>query len=386
MKRIVIFSDDWGRHPSSCQHLARHWVGSYDVVWVNTIGMRPPRLDWITARRGGEKLLQWFGPKSGSVDSELPRHEAAPKVIDAKMWPWMTHRWDRWLNRRLLSSQLTEILDGSVVVTTVPVVADLPSITAAEKWIYYRVDDFAVWPGLDGKTMAGMENDLWQHVDAVVCASESLRETAASLVQPCHLMTHGVDRLFWQGEPLGHGVAIGDRPERGDIVFWGVVDRRLDADLVLALADRLGDRSIILVGPTQNPDPRLHHHRSIRMIGPVPMDDLPGIARAASLLIMPYQDLPVTRAMQPLKFNEYLATQRPVVATRLPATDPWADAADLCETTEQFVACCLRWIDLSETAPTRLIETLAVQNEIRRERLADETWQNKADWFASHFF
>ena len=92
MKRIVIFSDDWGRHPSSCQHLARHWVGSYDVVWVNTIGMRPPRLDWITARRGGEKLLQWFGPKSGSVDSELPRHEAAPKVIDAKMWPWMTHR------------------------------------------------------------------------------------------------------------------------------------------------------------------------------------------------------------------------------------------------------------------------------------------------------
>ena len=37
---------------------------------------------------------------------------------------------------------------------------------------------------------------------------------------------------------------------------------------------------------------------------------------------MPYADLPVTRAMQPLKLKEYLVTDRPVVVADLPADQP----------------------------------------------------------------
>src|SRR5438094_4010940 len=52
---LLVFADDWGRHPSSCQHLIRHTLGRYDVYWVNTIGTRTPRLDWATLTRGLEK-------------------------------------------------------------------------------------------------------------------------------------------------------------------------------------------------------------------------------------------------------------------------------------------------------------------------------------------
>ena len=51
---------------------------------------------------------------------------------------------------------------------------------------------------------------------------------------------------------------------------------------------------------------------------------------------MPYADLPVTRAMQPLKLKEYLATGRPVVVRDLPATRAWADCLDLADTPEAF--------------------------------------------------
>src|SRR5207302_2031672 len=57
---LLVFADDWGRHPSSCQHLVRHLLPRREVVWVNTI-MRPPRLDLATLRRGGEKVRQWLG-------------------------------------------------------------------------------------------------------------------------------------------------------------------------------------------------------------------------------------------------------------------------------------------------------------------------------------
>src|SRR3954454_3864453 len=58
---LLVFADDWGRHPSSCQHLVGHLVTRYRVVWVNTIGTRPPRLDRTTLARGWEKLRHWGG-------------------------------------------------------------------------------------------------------------------------------------------------------------------------------------------------------------------------------------------------------------------------------------------------------------------------------------
>ena len=64
-RSLVVFSDDWGRHPSSCQHLIGRLVGRHDVLWVNTIGMRPPRLDRSTLSRGLEKLSQWGREDSG---------------------------------------------------------------------------------------------------------------------------------------------------------------------------------------------------------------------------------------------------------------------------------------------------------------------------------
>src|SRR5947208_924822 len=44
---------------------------------------------------------------------------------------------------------------------------------------------------------------------------------------------------------------------------------------------------------------------------------------------MPYADLPVNRAIMPLKKKDYLDTGRPVVARDLPESRPWGDCLDL---------------------------------------------------------
>ena len=61
---LLVFSDDWGRHPSSCQHLMRQLLDRYNVIWVNTIGTRAPRLDMATLSRAAGKLKSWIGPSS----------------------------------------------------------------------------------------------------------------------------------------------------------------------------------------------------------------------------------------------------------------------------------------------------------------------------------
>ena len=118
------------------------------------------------------------------------------------------------------------------------------------------------------------------------------------------------------------------------------------------------------------PKPRVHR------IGPVPFDRLPAFAREAAVLVMPYADLPVTRAMQPLKLKEYLATGKPAVVRDLPANREWADALDLVDSAAAFSA-----------AVRRRLETgLPVEQAIARLRLVHEGWAEKSRAFADIAF
>jgi hypothetical protein len=83
---------------------------------------------------------------------------------------------------------------------------------------------------------------------------------------------------------------------------------------------------------------------------------------------MPYADLPVTRAMQPLKLKEYLATGRPAVVRDLPANRPWADCLDVAASPEAF----------SEAVRRRLETGLPPEQAAARARLAGESWAEKA--------
>ena len=65
---------------------------------------------------------------------------------------------------------------------------------------------------------------------------------------------------------------------------------------------------------------------------------MPQLARESDVLIMPYADLPVSRAMQPLKLKEYLATGKPAVVRHLPSTHEWGDCLDLAQSPEEFSA------------------------------------------------
>jgi glycosyltransferase involved in cell wall biosynthesis len=365
---LVVFSDDWGRHPSSCQHLIRHLLPRRRVTWVNTIGLRPPRFDRATAHRGVEKLRSWF-PASGG--RKPPESSSQPLVLSPLMWPSFRSRLARGLNRRLLARTVrraTESGPAPVVVTTLPVVADLLGRVRAARWVYYCVDDYSTWPGLDGRTLRAREAELAAKVDVAVAVSETLQTHLAKLGRPAHLLTHGVDLDFWR-KPGSPRDAL-DLP-RPLVTFWGVIDRRTDVNFVRKLGEMMTEGTILLIGPQDHPDPALLRCARVRTLPPVPFDDLPALAASSAVLIAPYADLPVTRAMQPLKLKEYLATGKPVVVRKLPATESWADCADVVETPEAFARAVLE----------RLQTGLPDEQRRARMRLGAESWAAKAEQF-----
>jgi glycosyltransferase involved in cell wall biosynthesis len=371
---LLVFADDWGRHPSSCQHLVGRLLDQHPTWWVNTIGTRRPRLDLATVRRGLEKVRQW-GRRSADP-AELP---ANLTVLNPRMWPWFTTSFDRRLNRKLLARCLDPLLRSlparPVAVTTVPISADLVGLLPVLRWVYYCVDDFTVWPGLDGGALRHMEADLVRKADTVIAVSEVLQDRLAAMGRQSHLLTHGVDLDFWRRPERGP-VPQMEGLERPLLVFWGVVDRRMDVDFVRQLAASLSQGTIVLAGPEQDLDPALKEITRVVRLGALPFAMLPRLAAEAAVLVMPYADLPVTRAIQPLKLKEYLATGRPVVARDLPATRPWADCLDLAATPQEFV----------EAVQQRLALGLPDAQRAARGRLTSESWDDKARQFQEWAF
>jgi glycosyltransferase involved in cell wall biosynthesis len=290
------------------------------------------------------------------------------------MWPWFTRPADRWLNRKLLARRLVPLAralpQAPVAVTTLPIVAGLMDDLPVCRWVYYCVDDFGQWPGLDQAPLREMEERLVRRADVIVAVSENLQQRLRAMGRESYLLTHGVDLDFWQARP-GRTLPVLEGLQRPLIVFWGVVDRRMDVAFVRRLAEDLLRGTILLVGPEADPDPELIRTRRVARLLPLPFEDLPVLAEEAAVLVMPYADLAVTRAMQPLKLKEYLATGKPVIVRDLPATRPWADGLDLAETAEAF----------ARAVRKRLAEGLSEEQRQARRRLAAESWTEKARLF-----
>lgn len=370
---LMVFSDDWGRHPSSCQHLVTQLLPRYEAVWVNTIGMRRPRFDLATLRRGVEKFRHWTRPRS--EPQPLPSNLTVLKPL---MWPWLSAPRDRTLNQRLLVPQLRRWIQKAgrpvIAVTTLPVVADLMGPLPVERWVYYCVDDFGRWPGLDQRAMESMERDVIERADVLVAAGENLRNRLLRHRDRVELMTHGVNLDHWRPRPAPVVHTALDGCESPRVVFWGLIDRRMDIEWVRQLSERMNRGTIALVGPLADPDPELESIPRVRRIGSVPYEQLPAVAQQADALVMPYADLPVTRAMQPLKLLEYLATGKPVAVRDLPATRAWSDCLDIASGPEEFVATVVERLKFGVPAS---------QSEARR-RLDDESWSAKARMFEQY--
>lgn len=386
----IVFADDWGRHPSSCQHLIRHCIADTRIWWVNTIGMRRARLSAADLRRAAGVVTRWIGLDQSTGNGPHAEPDTAPEkatpsnltVLSPMMYPGFRNGWQRTLNRRRVQAAVSKALQAAsvgevdAVVTTLPITADLVGKLPARRWVYYAVDDFSVWPGLDSDVMDTMERELVAKVDHIVAVSETIANRMRSLgAKHVDMLTHGVDIDHFTS--IDCVLDLDDEPTR-KVVFWGLIDQRLDLHWLEILAKSLADHSakVLLAGPVADSAPGLQDKLAampgIELLGPLPYEQLPQLACEANVMVMPYVDAPVTHAMAPLKLLEYLATYRSVVVRDLPATRPWSDCCDIVTSADELAAQCLTRID------TGLPET---QRRARQQRLPGESWSEKSRTF-----
>ena len=126
--------------------------------------------------------------------------------------------------------------------------------------------------------------------------------------------------------------------------YYGVIDERLDLDLIDAVAAARPDWSIVMVGPVVKIDPAtLPQRPNLHWLGGRGYAELPLYLSGWSAALMPFALNEATRFISPTKTPEYLAGGKPVVST--PIADVIADygrmeAVGIAGTPAEFVAAC----------------------------------------------
>lgn len=375
---FIVFGDDWGGHPSSVQHLFRRIARECPTLWVNTLGLRPPRLDRRDAARVVRKVQSMVSPRAARASSALGPTPPGLKleVVSPPMLPWMRPDALRALNRGLVRGRVSAAarrmgLHAPIVVTTVPNGVDGAGLAGSQCLVYYCVDDFTNWPGVDAQAAASLEAELLDTCAAVLATSQALAETRVPRSGAVSLLPHGVDvahlgRASDPSTPRLDGVSRG-RPVVG---YLGLVDARLDVPLVVDTARANPDYDFVFVGPTDTAvDPRLRQD-NIRFAPAVPYARLPEALASFDVAWLPYVRSTLTKAINPLKLREYLASGRPVVATSLPEVVAFSPE-----------------VAIADTAPeTGLALRAALSGErdrrgLRAASLASESWEARADTF-----
>lgn len=109
---------------------------------------------------------------------------------------------------------------------------------------------------------------------------------------------------------------VGARDGRPLFGFFGVIDERMDLELVDALCAARPDWDFELIGPVVKIDPAsLPQHANLRFPGSCEYRDLPAAIARWDVALMPFAMNEATKFISPTKTPEYLAAGKPVVST-----------------------------------------------------------------------
>jgi UDP-galactopyranose mutase len=213
--------------------------------------------------------------------------------------------------------------------------------------VYDCMDDLAAFDfAPDG--IREREGVLLERADLVFAGGRSLYASRARYGAKVRLYPSGVeyDRFAAARALPPHPVTAAlSRPVYG---YVGVIDERLDYDVLAALADAPGRPNVVLIGPTVKVDPaRFPRRPNVHFTGGVPYATLPSFLGGLDAALMPFARNDSTRSISPTKTLEYFAARVPVATT--PIADVVADYGELVEVGDgpaRFVDACERAVAL----------------------------------------
>jgi glycosyltransferase involved in cell wall biosynthesis len=367
---VLFFGIDWNaENRTSSHHLAGELAKRFRVFYIECPGYRAPTRSARDVKKVFAKLGRFIrgtrrGPNGLQYRTllQLPFHRFAAVRWLNRLLVRATVRWSMWRNG----------IRRPVTWFHVPHVPSLVGTLGERLSVYYCVDDFAAYPGVNPTAIRSMDDETARRADVVFVTSETLVERKRGLNPATHVSPHGVEfdhfaRAQDQALPIPADVARLTGPVVG---FFGQIQSFIDLEMIDWMAAERPAWHFVLIGHVGVPSGTLPVRPNVHFLGKRPYAELPGYAKRFDACLIPYKSGAWSHHANPLKLREYLATGKPVVSVDTPEVAKFADAVEVAPTREEFLAHLDRVL-AGEPDPTRTAHRMA--------RVAGTSWSARAD-------
>jgi glycosyltransferase involved in cell wall biosynthesis len=214
--------------------------------------------------------------------------------------------------------------------------------------------------------IAAREQLLLAQADVVFTGGRKLFEEKRQFNSNCHFYGCGVEVEHFAnarapGTVIPPDLDFVGRPVLG---YFGVVDERLDYELITKLADANPAWSIVMIGPVAKIDPNaLPCRKNIFWLGQRNYAQLPAYTKAFNVCLMPFALNEATEFINPTKALEYMATERPVVSSAVPdVVSNFGEIVHVARSHDEFIGHCRTACETPDQTRVRQGLQLAEEN------------------------
>jgi len=280
---------------------------------------------------------------AGAPRLDVRTREPGLQVVTPQLPAGLSDSEAELMQRALLSEFFTqENVRESVLWFYTPMALPLAESLTPVATVFDCMDELSAFAGAS-PLIRSREAALFESVDHVFTGGQSLYESKRHRHPDVHLFPSSVDVAHFS-------VARETRADPTDqesipsprLGFYGVLDERLDLDLLQGVAEARPDWQLVMIGPVVKIDAgQLPKAPNIHYLGAKPYGELPRYLAGWDVALLPFARNEATRFISPTKTPEYLAAGRPVVSTSIrDVVHPYGELglARIADTAAEFVA------------------------------------------------
>ena len=186
------------------------------------------------------------------------------------------------------------------------------------------------------------ERKLLAAADVVFAGGHKLWQAKKLQNENCHFYGCGVDVAHFgkaraAETAIPADIAALKKPVLG---YFGVVDERMDYELLVKLAEANPDWSIAMVGPQIKVD-SVPQRPNLHWLGQKNYLELPAYCKAFDVCMMPFALNEATEFINPTKALEYMATGKPIVSSAVAdVVTNFGAVVGIARSHDEFIALC----------------------------------------------